>query len=280
MRLAVRVPPPSTMVRARIEGRARMSRALVVIPTFNERENLADTVARVRASVPEAAVLVVDDASPDGTGALADELAAADAAVQVCHRTAKNGLGAAYLEAFAWALERGFDPIVQLDADGSHLPEELPRLLAALDGGSASTSSASGVGSVSGPEVDLVIGSRWVSGGSIQNWPRHRELLSKWGSAYARRMLRLDTRDATAGYRVFRAEALRRIRLDDVHTRGYGFQVDMLWHAREAGLTVVEVPVTFIERIRGRSKMSPAIVLEAMVRISWWGIRSRFRRRR
>lgn len=251
-----------------------MSRALVVIPTFNERENLAETVARVRASVPEAAVLVVDDASPDGTGALADELAAADAAVQVCHRTAKNGLGAAYLEAFAWALERGFDPVVQLDADGSHLPEELPRLLAALDGGSAST------GSGRGPGVDLVIGSRWVSGGSIQNWPRHRELLSRWGSAYARRMLRLDTCDATAGYRVFRAEALRRIRLDDVHTRGYGFQVDMLWHAREAGLTVVEVPVTFIERLRGRSKMSAAIVLEAMVRITWWGIRSRFRRRR
>ena len=247
-----------------------MSRALVVIPTFNERENLADTVSRVRAAVPEAAVLVVDDASPDGTGALADELAAADDAVQVCHRTAKNGLGAAYLEAFAWALERGFDPIVQLDADGSHLPEELPRLLAAMGGGPASAG---------GGEVDLVIGSRWVSGGSIQNWPRHRELLSKWGSAYARRMLRLDTRDATAGYRVFRADALRRIRLDDVHTRGYGFQVDMLWHAREAGLTVVEVPVTFIERIRGRSKMSPAIVLEAMARITWWGIRSRFRRR-
>jgi dolichol-phosphate mannosyltransferase len=244
-----------------------MSRALVVIPTFNERENLADTVARVRASVPEAAVLVVDDASPDGTGALADELAATDDAVQVCHRTAKNGLGAAYLEAFAWALERGFDPIVQLDADGSHLPEELPRLLAAMGT------------QASGSEVDLVIGSRWVSGGSIQNWPRHRELLSRWGSAYARTMLRLDTRDATAGYRVFRADALRRIRLDDVHTRGYGFQVDMLWHAREAGLTVVEVPVTFIERIRGRSKMSPAIVLEAMARITWWGIRSRFGRR-
>jgi dolichol-phosphate mannosyltransferase len=250
-----------------------MSRALVVIPTFNELENLADTVARVRAAVPEAAVLVVDDASPDGTGVLADELAAADDAVQVCHRTAKNGLGAAYLEAFGWALERGFDPIVQLDADGSHLPEELPRLLAALEGGSASP------GSARGRPADLVIGSRWVSGGAIRNWPRHRELLSRWGSAYARRMLRLDTRDATAGYRVFRADALRRIRLDDVHTAGYGFQVDMLWHAREAGLTVVEVPVTFIERLRGRSKMSAAIVLEAMARVTWWGIKSRFRRR-
>ncbi|MFD4422500.1 polyprenol monophosphomannose synthase [Agromyces sp. NPDC058484] len=249
-----------------------MSRALVVIPTYNERENLADTVARVRASVPEASVLVVDDDSPDGTGAIADELAAADAAVEVLHRTAKHGLGAAYLEAFAWALERGFDPIVQLDADGSHLPEELPRLLARLEG-------AASTGSSSGGPVDLVIGSRWISGGSIENWPRHRELLSRWGSAYARSVLRLDTQDATAGYRVFRADALRRIRLEDVHTRGYGFQVDMLWHAREAGLTVVEVPVTFIERIRGRSKMSPAIVLEAVVRVTGWGLRSRLGRR-
>lgn len=245
-----------------------MSRPLVVIPTYNERENLADTVARVRVAVPEASVLVVDDASPDGTGELADELASADPAVHVLHRTAKNGLGAAYLEAFSWALERDFDVIVQLDADGSHLPEELPRLLARLHG----TNSA-------GP-ADLVIGSRWIPGGSIENWPRRRELLSRWGSAYARTVLRLDTRDTTAGYRVFRADALRRIPLEDVHTRGYGFQVDMLWHAHEAGLTVVEVPVTFVERIRGRSKMSPAIVLEAMVRVTAWAVRSRFGRRR
>lgn len=245
-----------------------MSRPLVVIPTYNERESLADTVARVREAVPEASVLVVDDASPDGTGVLADELASADEAVQVLHRTAKNGLGAAYLEAFAWALEQGFDPIVQLDADGSHLPEQLPRLLAALEG----------TGST-GP-ADLVIGSRWVPGGAIENWPRHRELLSRWGSAYARGILRLDTRDATAGYRAFRADALRRIRLEDVHTRGYGFQVDVLWHARDAGLVVVEVPVTFVERSRGRSKMSPVIVLEAMLRVTAWGVRSRLGARR
>jgi dolichol-phosphate mannosyltransferase len=244
-----------------------MSRPLVVIPTYNELENLADTVARVRASVPEASVLVVDDASPDGTGALADELASADAAVHVLHRTAKDGLGAAYLEAFAWALERDFDAVVQLDADGSHLPEELPRLLARLRG-EGSTRPA-----------DLVIGSRWVEGGSIRNWPRHRELLSRWGSAYARRALRLETRDATAGYRVFRADALRRLHLEDVHTRGYGFQVDMLWQAHQAGLTIVEVPVTFVERLRGRSKMRPAIVLEAIVRVTAWGLQSRFSRR-
>ncbi|WP_248305595.1 polyprenol monophosphomannose synthase [Agromyces sp. H66] len=245
-----------------------MSRPLVVIPTYNERESLADTVARVREAAPEASVLVVDDASPDGTGALADGLASADEAVQVLHRTAKNGLGAAYLEAFAWALERGFDPIVQLDADGSHLPEQLPRLLDALEGTASS-----------GP-ADLVIGSRWVPGGAIENWPRHRELLSRWGSAYARAVLRLDTRDATAGYRAFRADALRRIRLEDVHTRGYVFQVDMLWHARDAGLTVVEVPVTFVERAHGRSKMSSAIVVEAMLRVTGWALRSRFGHRR
>ena len=245
-----------------------MAGTLVVIPTYNERENLADTVARVRAAVPEASVLVVDDSSPDGTGDLADELSAVDAAVLVLHRTAKDGLGAAYLEAFRWALERGYDPIVQLDADGSHLPEELPGLLERLEHADAA-----------GGRVDLVIGSRWIEGGSIENWPRHRELLSRWGSAYARWMLRLDTRDATAGYRVLRADAIRRIRLEEVHTRGYGFQVDMLWHAREAGLNVVEVPVTFVERQRGESKMRPAIVIEAAARVTGWGLRLRFGRR-
>ncbi|MFB6611455.1 glycosyltransferase [Agromyces sp. NPDC056379] len=240
-----------------------MTRALVVIPTYNERENIAAIVARVRAAVPAASVLVVDDSSPDGTGVIADEIAAADASVQVLHRTEKNGLGAAYLDAFAWALAEGFDPIVQMDADGSHQPEQLTRLLDAL---------------TAEPPVDLVIGSRWIDGGSIENWPRRRQWLSRGGSAYARWVLRLPTRDATAGYRAFRADALRRIRLDDVHTRGYGFQVDMLWHAREAGLVVVEVPVTFVERERGRSKMSAGIVVEAMMRVTGWGIRSRIGR--
>ena len=241
-----------------------MTRALVVIPTYNERENIAAIVSRVRAAVPAASVLVVDDSSPDGTGVIADELAAADASVRVLHRTEKNGLGAAYLDAFAWALAEGFDPIVQMDADGSHQPEQLTRLLDAL-------------ADVETP-VDLVIGSRWIDGGSIENWPRRRQWLSRGGSAYARWVLRLPTRDATAGYRACRADALRRRRLDDVHTRGYGFQVDMLWHAREAGLVVVEVPVTFVERARGRSKMSAGIVIEAMMRVTGWGIRSRLGR--
>jgi len=244
-----------------------MSRALVVIPTYNERENIAETVARVRAAVPEASVVVVDDSSPDGTGYIAEGLAAEDGAVHVLHRTAKAGLGAAYLDAFGWALERGHDPIVQMDADGSHLPEQLPTLLAALEAPDAA-----------GRPVDIVIGSRWIPGGTIENWPKRRELLSRWGSAYARTMLRLSTRDATAGYRVFRASALRAIRLDDVHTRGYGFQVDMLWHARQAGRVVVEVPITFVERLRGRSKMSPMIVVEAMLKVTGWGIAGLFRR--
>ncbi|MFD6056040.1 polyprenol monophosphomannose synthase [Agromyces sp. NPDC060279] len=239
-----------------------MPSPLVVIPTYNERENLAAIVGRVLAAEPAAAVLVVDDASPDGTGGLADELAAADERVLVRHRAGKEGLGAAYLDAFAWALEAGYDPIVQMDADGSHLPEQLDGLLAPL-----------------GEGADLVIGSRWIPGGRIENWPRYRELLSRGGSAYARWVLRLPTRDATAGYRAFRAEGLRRMRLDEVHTKGYGFQVDMLWHAHEAGLQVVEVPVTFVERELGRSKMSVGIVLEAMLRVTGWGLAARFRRR-
>ena len=245
-----------------------MSRPLVVIPTYNERDNLAGIVARVRAAVPDASVLVVDDNSPDGTGALADELAGADGSVHVLHRAAKNGLGAAYLEGFDWALERGFDPIVQLDADGSHLPEQLPSLLEAL-----ATPDASG------RTPDLVIGSRWIPGGRIVNWPRYREVLSRSGGAYARWILRLPVRDVTAGYRAFRAAALRDLHLERVHTFGYGFQVDMLWHAHEAGLVAVEVPVTFVERELGHSKMSVGIVLEAMVRVTAWGIGSWFRRR-
>jgi dolichol-phosphate mannosyltransferase len=245
-----------------------MSGPLVVIPTYNERENLSGIVARVRDALPEASVLVVDDDSPDGTGALADGLARVDAAVRVLHRSGKEGLGAAYLAAFDWALERGYDPIIQLDADGSHLPEQLPAMLEGLQATDAA-----------GRPADVVIGSRWVPGGSVVNWPRRRMWLSKAGSAYSRWMLALPVRDATAGYRVFRADALRALHLEQVHTRGYGFQVDMLWHAVLNGLSVVEVPVTFVERERGRSKMSSAIVIEAIVQVTGWGLAWRFGRR-
>jgi dolichol-phosphate mannosyltransferase len=234
-----------------------MTATLVIIPTFNEALNIESIVARVRRAVPEAHVLVVDDGSPDGTGALAAALAAADPSVHLLQRERKEGLGRAYGAAFRWGLARGYDRLVEMDADGSHLPEQLPRLLAA---------SAAG--------ADLVIGSRWIPGGGAPGWSRRRVLISRTGSAYARLLLGLPVRDTTAGYRVFTAQALRAIRLADVHSQGYGFQVDMLWHAVRAGLRVVEVPVTFIEREHGTSKMSLGIVVEAMLRVTVWGLRA------
>ena len=231
-------------------------RIIVVLPTYNERENLLDTITRITASVPEASILVVDDNSPDGTGTLADQLALADDRVHALHRAEKAGLGAAYLEGFAWALERGFDIIVECDADGSHHPEELPVLLAALTVG------------------DLAIGSRWVAGGSVVDWPKSRELLSRGGSAYARFLLRLPQRDVTGGYRAFRASALLALDLDHITSLGYCFQIEMLWRAQRAGLTIVEVPITFTELRYGVSKMRGMIVLEAMARVTAWGVRA------
>ncbi|PWC06866.1 polyprenol monophosphomannose synthase [Mycetocola zhujimingii] len=232
-----------------------MAETLVVIPTYNERENVTAIVDRVRTATAHVDVLVVDDNSPDGTGEVADGLAASDAAVFVLHRAAKNGLGMAYGEAFRWALARGYSRIVEMDADGSHAPEQLPALLSAADDG-----------------ADVVLGSRWVPGGGVENWPRYRELLSRGGSAYARFVLGLPQRDVTGGYRVFTARALSSIRLEDVHSQGYGFQVDMLFHAQRAGLVIVEVPITFVEREFGESKMTGGIVLEAMFRVTLWGI--------
>ena len=232
---------------------------IVVLPTYNERENLVDTIERIHASVPAARVLVVDDNSPDGTGLLADRLALADPRVQVLHRAEKAGLGAAYLEGFAWALAQGFEIIVECDADGSHHPEELPRLLDAL------------------AENDLAIGSRWVDGGTVVDWPRSRELLSRGGSAYARFLLRLPQRDVTGGYRAFHARDLRAIDLDNITSLGYCFQIEMLWRAHRAGLRIIEVPITFTERRYGVSKMRGMIVLEAMARVTSWGVRARFR---
>lgn len=234
-----------------------MPSTVVIIPTYNERENVGLIVGRVRASVPDADILVVDDASPDGTGVLADELAAADDHVHVLHRTSKNGLGAAYLDAFAWGRSRGYQRLVQLDADGSHLPEQLPALLKASR------------------SADVVMGSRWVPGGRVENWPWHRRILSRGGSVYSRVLLRLRQRDVTGGYRVYTDEALERMQLGSVDSLGYCFQIDMLLHAVRARLRVVEVPITFVERTRGSSKMSGVIVLEAMGRVTLWGLTGR-----
>jgi dolichol-phosphate mannosyltransferase len=257
-------------------------RTLVIIPTYNERENVAPIVARVRASAPDVEVLVVDDNSPDGTGEIADALAAADPNVRVLHRAGKEGLGAAYREGMRWALQEGYGRIVEMDADGSHKPEQLPRLLAALRPAGKDVAAAAGAsGSATG--ADVVLGSRWVAGGGVENWPARRRVLSRGGSAYSRIMLGIPARDVTGGYRAFTAEALQRIQFADVESQGYCFQIDMLRRAYDAGLTVAEVPITFVERELGASKMTGGIVAEAMLRVTGWGITglpARFGRRR
>ncbi|MEP7090611.1 MAG: glycosyltransferase [Nocardioidaceae bacterium] len=237
-------------------------RVLMVIPTYDERENLEWILGRVRAAVPQVDVLVVDDDSPDGTGDLADALAAADPQVSVLHRTEKAGLGAAYLHGFRVALERGYDVVGEMDADGSHQPEQLPLLLAAL------------------AEADLVIGSRWVRGGSVVNWPFSRKVLSAGGNVYARLLLGVALRDVTAGYRLFRRTTLETIDLESVESAGYIFQTDLAFRTLRAGLRVVEVPIEFVERVRGESKMSPDVALESLRRITAWGLRERRRQLR
>jgi len=226
---------------------------LVIIPTYNESESLPGVLERLRRAVPDAHVLVADDNSPDGTGALADALAAKDDHIHVLHRAGKEGLGKAYLAGFAWALERGYDVIVEMDADGSHRPEELPRLLAQI------------------PHADVVLGSRWVPGGAVVNWPASRRVLSQGGSLYTRLALGIPTRDATGGYRAYRATALRELDLETVESNGYCFQIDLLWRALQRGLVVREVPITFVEREAGTSKMSGRIVREALVNVGRWG---------
>ncbi|MDQ1683286.1 MAG: dolichol-phosphate mannosyltransferase [Frankiaceae bacterium] len=233
---------------------------LVIVPTYNERDNLDRVLDRLAAAVPAADVLVVDDGSPDGTGDLADARAATDSRVHVLHRTAKSGLGGAYVAGFRWGLERGYDALVEMDADGSHAPEQLPDLLAAL------------------PAADVVLGSRWVDGGSVVDWPRRRELLSRGGNAYARLVLGLPVRDATGGFRVYRREVLAGMDLGGIASQGYCFQVDLVWRAWRAGWRVVEVPIRFVERTAGVSKMDRSIVAEALWRVTVWGFRARFRR--
>jgi len=235
-----------------------VSGVLVVVPTYDEVDNLERILERLHDAVPEAHVLVVDDASPDGTGELADKLAAGDERVHVLHRTAKAGLGPAYVAGFRWALARGYDVLVEMDADGSHAPEQLPDLLAPLQAG-----------------ADLVLGSRYVPGGRVVDWPLHRLWLSRAGNAYTRWALRLPLRDATGGYRAVRGTLIDRLPFDDVASQGYCFQVDWAWRAVRGGARVVEVPITFAERTLGRSKMSGSIVGEALVRVTAWGLRDR-----
>ncbi len=232
---------------------------LVVIPTYNERDNIESIVTRLHAALPKAHVLVVDDDSPDGTGDLADELADndADGRVHVLHRAEKNGLGAAYVAGFRWGLDRDYGVLVEMDADGSHAPEDLPRILDALT------------------DADLAIGSRYVPGGKVVNWPKRRYFLSWGANVYSRVALGAKVKDITGGFRAYRRAALEKIRIDNVASQGYCFQIDLGWRTIEAGFTVVEVPITFTERVHGQSKMSGDIIREALIRVTKWGLRRR-----
>ncbi|SCF20696.1 dolichol-phosphate mannosyltransferase [Micromonospora mirobrigensis] len=238
-------------------GYPGVGRVLVVIPTYNEAANVADIVARVRRAAPAVELLVADDNSPDGTGVIADALAGTDPAVHVLHREGKQGLGAAYLAGFAWARQRGYDAVVEMDADGSHAPEDLPALLAAAR------------------DADVVIGSRWTRGARVVNWPLRRLLLSRCGNLYARLALGMPVSDATGGYRVYRTAALEALDLASVCSQGYSFQVELSRLAHRAGVRIVEVPITFAEREHGDSKMSPLIVVEALWRITGWAVQDR-----
>jgi dolichol-phosphate mannosyltransferase len=254
------VPGPGANRPGEPTGERPSQRTLAIVPTYNERENLPLIVERVHRARPDVHILIVDDGSPDGTGELANDLALADPdRVHVMHRTAKAGLGAAYMAGFAWALERDYTVIVEMDADGSHAPEQLHRLLDAL----------------TARHADLVLGSRYVPGGRVVNWPRHRLWLSRGGSLYSRLALGIGIRDITGGYRAFRREVLEKLTADDVASAGYCFQVDMLWRTIQAGYVVTEVPITFAERERGQSKMSGNIVREALMRVTQWGVRHR-----
>jgi dolichol-phosphate mannosyltransferase len=239
------------------EGYPGVGRVLVVIPTYNEADNLAAITGRVRRAVPAVDILVADDNSPDGTGAIADELSAADDHVFVLHRPGKEGLGAAYKAGFAWAKNKGYDAVVEMDADGSHAPEELAKLLDALR------------------DADAVLGTRYIPGGSVHNWPLHRLLLSRGGNIYIRMALGMPFRDATGGYRAYRMPVLDRIDVDTVASTGYSFQVELAWRTYKAGFRMAEVPITFTEREHGVSKMSGNIFKEQLLRVTVWGVKAR-----
>jgi len=229
-------------------------KTLVIMPTFNESASLATTVLEVLKHATEVDVLVVDDASPDGTGRIADSLAEKHGRVNVLHRSEKVGLGAAYLAGFSWGFERGYETLVEMDADGSHRAEDLPKLLAKTQ------------------DADLVIGSRWVTGGAVVNWPWYRKFISKGGTRYADLMLGSKVKDMTAGFRAYNAAFLKSLDLDGVSARGYAFQVEMAWRTQRAGGRIIEVPIVFVERVEGVSKMTTAIVLEALWLVTKWGL--------
>lgn len=231
-------------------GRAN---TLVIMPTYNESESLSQVVSHLLETVPHVDLLIVDDNSPDGTGRLADSMSANDARINVLHRKAKNGLGPAYLAGFDWGFERNYEFLVEMDADGSHRAEDLASLLQQANA------------------FDLVIGSRWVPGGAIRNWPISRQLISRIGNMYAGMMLRTHIKDITAGFRVYRSDFLRHLDLAHIASAGYSFQVEMAWRCFLAGASIREVPITFVERENGRSKMSRRIVAEALWRVTKWG---------
>ena len=228
---------------------------LVVLPTYNEVENIDRVLRRIRTALPDATVLVVDDGSPDGTADAAEVLAKELGNVEIMRRQGKSGLGSAYRAGFRWGLERDFDACVEMDADLSHDPDALPDLVGALSGG-----------------CELAVGSRYVPGGIIPNWAWHRRLLSKGGNVYASALLGLGVADSTSGFRAYAAPVLRRIDLDRIRADGYGFQIEMTYQAKRAGASVVEVPIRFIDRVDGESKMSAVIVVEALALVSWWGL--------
>ncbi|HEU4807156.1 MAG TPA: polyprenol monophosphomannose synthase [Homoserinimonas sp.] len=232
-----------------------MPETLVIVPTYNEAENLPSIIGRLRQAEPDADILIVDDASPDGTGQLADQLAVGDPAITVLHRPAKRGLGRAYIAGFQHGLAADYRYLVEIDADGSHDPTELTRMLLLAE-----------------QTADLVIGSRWVAGGAVLNWPWLRRAISRTGNRYAKTVLRSRIRDLTSGYRVYRADALRSLELDRVASQGYCFQIELAWRLERAGFEVLEHPITFVERTAGRSKMHAGIVAEALLRITFWGL--------
>ena len=238
-------------------------RALVVLPTYNEIENIEEILRRTRAAIPEADVLVIDDHSPDGTADRAEKVGVELGAIDVLRRPSKSGLGSAYRAGFRIGLAKGYDAMIEMDSDFSHDPDVLPTLLTAIDRG-----------------ADLVIGSRYVPGGAIPDWSLPRRVISRGGCLYARTLLGLSVHDATAGFRAYSADLLRRIDLDAVRADGYGFQVEMTYLAQRLGGRVEEVPIEFRDRTLGKSKMSIRIVIEAFILVTWWAARNRLFRRR